>query len=49
MRPYHVEEVLITPRRLARRVDEVAREIAAAGPGENLVVIGILQIGRAHV
>ena len=28
MRPYHVEEVLITPRRLARRVDEVAREIA---------------------
>ena len=43
MRPYHVEEVLITPRRLARRVDEVAREIAAAGPGENLVVIGILR------
>ena len=43
MRPYHVDEVLITPRRLARRVDEVAREIAAAGPGENLVVIGILR------
>ena len=43
MRPYHVDEVLITPRRLAQRVDEVAREIAAAGPGENLVVIGILR------
>ncbi|HRT06566.1 MAG TPA: hypoxanthine phosphoribosyltransferase [Kiritimatiellia bacterium] len=43
MRPYHVEDVLITPRQLARRVDEVAREIAAAGPGENLVVIGILR------
>ena len=43
MRPYHVDEVLITPRQLARRVDEVAREIAAAGPGDNLVVIGILR------
>ena len=43
MRPYHIDEVLITPRRLAQRVDEVAREIAAAGPGENLVVIGILR------
>ena len=43
MRPYHVDDVLITPRRLAQRVDEVAREIAAAGPGENLVVIGILR------
>ena len=43
MRPYDVDEVLITPRQLARRVDEVAREIAAAGPSENLVVIGILR------
>ena len=43
MRPYHVDEVLITPRQLERRVDEVAREIAAGGRSENLVVIGILR------
>jgi len=43
MRPYHVDEVLITPRQLERRVDEVAREIAADGRSENLVVIGILR------
>ena len=42
-RPYHIDEVLITPRQLERRVDEIAREIAAAGPGDNLVVIGILR------
>ena len=43
MRPYHVDEVMITPRQLERRVDEVAREIAAGGRSENLVVIGILR------
>ncbi len=43
MRPYHVDEVLITPRQLERRVDELAREIAAVGRSENLVVIGILR------
>ena len=43
MRPYHVDEALITPRQLERRVDEVAREIAAGGRSENLVVIGILR------
>ena len=43
MRPYHIDEVMITPRQLERRVDEVAREIAAGAPGENLVVIGILR------
>ena len=43
MRPYHIDEVLITPRQLERRVDEVAREIAAGGRSENLVVIGILR------
>ena len=42
-RPYHIDEVMITPRQLERRVDEVAREIAAGAPGENLVVIGILR------
>ena len=42
-RPYHIEEVMITPRQLERRVDEIAREIAAAGPSDNLVVIGILR------
>jgi hypoxanthine phosphoribosyltransferase len=43
MRPYHIDEVMITPRQLAQRVDEVAREIAADGSSENLVVIGILR------
>ena len=43
MRPYHINEVMITPRQLERRVDEVAREIAAGAPSENLVVIGILR------
>ena len=43
MRPYHVDEVLITPRQLERRVDEIAREIAAAGTSGNLAVIGILR------
>lgn len=43
MRPYHLENVLITPRQLERRVDELAAEIAACGTGENLVVIGILR------
>ena len=43
MRPYHVDEVLITPRQLEQRVDAVAREIAAGAPSENLVVIGILR------
>ena len=43
MRPYHIDEVLITPRQLEQRVDEVAREIAAGAPSENLVVIGILR------
>ena len=27
MRPYHIDEVLITPRQLEQRVDAVAREI----------------------
>lgn len=34
---------MISPRRLERRVDELASEIASCGPGENLVVIGILR------
>lgn len=43
MRPYHVREVMITPRQLAQRVDELAREIAAVGRSDNLVMIGILR------
>lgn len=43
MRPYHVREVMITPRQLAARVDELAREIAAGGHSDNLVMIGILR------
>ena len=43
MKPYHIDDVLITPRQLARRVDELAREIAAGGRSDNLVVIGILR------
>ncbi|HAL92928.1 MAG TPA: hypoxanthine phosphoribosyltransferase [Verrucomicrobia bacterium] len=43
MKPYHIDDVIITPRQLERRVDEVAREIAAGGRSENLVVIGILR------
>lgn len=42
-KPYHTKEIMITPEQLQRRVDEIAREIAASGPGENLVVIGILR------
>ena len=43
MKPCGVEDALITPRLLEQRVAGMAREIAAAGPGENLVVIGILR------
>ncbi len=43
MRPYHVDEVLITPRQLERRVDDIARELAAGVQSDNLVVIGILR------
>ncbi len=43
MSPYHLNDVLITPRQLARRVDELAREMAAQGHSDNLVVIGILR------
>ncbi|HPJ57696.1 MAG TPA: hypoxanthine phosphoribosyltransferase [Kiritimatiellia bacterium] len=43
MRPYHIDDVMITPRQLERRVDELAREMAAGGPSDNLVVIGILR------
>ena len=43
MKPYHINDVMITPRQLARRVDELAREIAAGGRSDNLVVIGILR------
>jgi hypoxanthine phosphoribosyltransferase len=34
---------MITPRQLAQRVDELARELAAGARSENLVVIGILR------
>lgn len=43
MRPYHTDDVMITPRQLALRVDELAREIAAGGRSDNLVMIGILR------
>ncbi len=43
MRPYHVDEVLITPRQLEKRVDDIARELAAGVQSDNLVVIGILR------
>jgi len=43
MSPYHLNDVLITPRQLARRVDELAREMAAGDKSDNLVVIGILR------
>lgn len=43
MKPYHIDDVMITPRQLERRVDELAREMAAGGPSKNLVVIGILR------
>ncbi len=43
MTAYHIHEILITPAQLARRVDGLAREIAAGRPGENLAVIGILR------
>ena len=43
MRPYHIKDVLITPRQLERRVDGLARELAAGVRSDNLVVIGILR------
>ena len=43
MRPYHVDDIMITPRQLERRVDELAREMAAGTRSDNLVVIGILR------
>ena len=43
MSPYHIDDVMITPRQLERRVDALAREMAAGGPSDNLVVIGILR------
>jgi hypoxanthine phosphoribosyltransferase len=43
MRPYHIDDVMITPRQLERRVDELAREMAVGEPSDNLVVIGILR------
>ena len=43
MKPYHVEEILISPRQLEQRVDGIAREIAACGHSDNLVVIGVLR------
>lgn len=43
MNPYHIDDVMITPRQLERRVDELAREMAAGGPSDNLVVLGILR------
>lgn len=42
-RPYHIDEVMITPRRLEKRVEELARELAAVGHSDKLVVIGILR------
>ena len=43
MRPHHVDDVMITPRQLERRVDELASEMAAGGRRDNLAVIGILR------
>ena len=43
MKPYHIKNVMITPRQLERRVDELARELAAGGQSDHLVVIGILR------
>lgn len=43
MKPYHIDDVMITPRQLARRVDELARELAAGDFSKNLVMIGILR------
>ncbi len=43
MRPYHIDDVMITPRQLERRVDELASEMAQGARSENLVVIGILR------
>jgi hypoxanthine phosphoribosyltransferase len=43
VKPYHVDDVLITPRQLSQRVDELAHEMAAGIHSDNLVVIGILR------
>ena len=43
MKVHHVNDVMITPRQLERRVDELAREMAAGQHSDNLVVIGILR------
>ncbi len=43
MKPYHIDDVLITPRRLELRVDELAQEMADGIHSTDLVVIGILR------
>jgi hypoxanthine phosphoribosyltransferase len=43
MRPHHINEVVVSAERIARRVDELVVEMADLCRGENFVMIGILR------
>lgn len=43
MRPHHVRDVLLTPRQIGQRVEQMVKDIAATCRSDNLVMIGILR------
>lgn len=43
MRPHHLRNVLFTREQIQTRVNTLIEEIAAAGPAENLVMLGVLR------
>ena len=43
MKPHHIRETMISAEAIARRVDELVREMQAACRSENFVMIGILR------
>ena len=43
MRPHHVREILLTPRQIGQRVEQLVKDIAATCRSDNLVMIGILR------
>ncbi|MFH0880745.1 MAG: hypoxanthine phosphoribosyltransferase [Lentisphaerota bacterium] len=43
MRPHHVRDILLTPRQISQRVEQMVKEIAIGCRSDNLVMIGILR------
>ncbi len=43
MRPHHLRNVLFTREQIQIRVNSLIKEIAAGGPAENLVMLGVLR------